>query len=975
MIVSFSHANVFDTNNSEVSKHSHMPYFLLRDDGQPIPKLADVIDIGEVEIMESGVNWGQKIPVRRIYVKSPAVTPAVSTEYYKKGYETYEQGIPYLQRVYVDHCAEGKWPLNSAGEEVALRCIIYDLEIVEGIIKCCGIGTFNIYIKSNVNLQNEIFDIDFKIDDNIEVKQIFAENLNQEYELLETLVDELKSSHVIVGHNILGFDNHELLEKIRGHDKFRYYINQYTNVHNLFNRGRLTKVTELYPISFDTLLASRFLFKQFAEGQFGLKRLSRLLDIKVEDEKQFKHRCEELTKAGKPLDRVYERDFGGFGRWSNQNPLCLQYNKDDIYETWGVFKKLYKEIFMYMFLNGSPFQDVISNSNVKDADYAHLIRAYRKEISPPMLEPAKVVRILAHHFGKFNDNGELYEYELPSKKELFEYFRTHTCTNKCYEWMRKERKVSTTKDDDDGGDAVESIIEDDTVSDKLINKILRCVKYGSEMPEYVEFYPLVYDYLSIGGLGYEPEDAGVVNKPLHGVRKGDTAAQYPTILKAKNISVNTVRLARKGEKPDGWCCFRRVGDRADADDYGFKGVRGRKILDLFEWRDVTPEDRFIDRQDIYKNQVLIGYINRGVEGFMSKSLTGIMRVVAIYKKLPEWKQVYDKSLKPMRNARTHGVMLAEYATGMQYNIAGAAIPTYGQMISRQGIDYITSRGYKLVEADTDGFELVSNSDNPADFETLIHDIERYWQKEFNYPDISFDAELFEHKLFAAEKNYITINRGVVKLTGATFKASDKAKIAQDIMKELMLKVLPTSNTKDEFISKVLESSMGIIDARFKTLNSELLDDITLIESIQPPDTYDNEIYKARSKAIEELTSVKIIFPTKMELIVCKEPLPGLHPKSKNKSKPIEYMWPREIVEKGLGGGVDIDWLKNGIIAYIDSAFDLRKVSVGNRIKTLFSFGEEEGYDDSKPQPTNTSYIKKTYTVEHKIVSKDQKKLF
>lgn len=955
-ILALSHTHKFTNASADPIKHTHRPYFLIKYDEKPLVRVDGVKEIGPVETYKSYVNWNKELKVRRVYVDKPGITPRVSGEYYKQGKETYEQGIPYLQRVYADHCAEGHWPLNTKGKKETISCLIYDIEQVNNIITCCGIATFNIYITSNVDLANEVFDIDFSIDDKIEIKQLLADNINEEHNnIIKPLIDDFKSSSIKIGHNILQYDNAEVLKRLTNISQFGAYIRDSTSKHKFFNRGRMSNLTEIYPISFDTLLASRFLFKEFAEGQYGLKRLTRLLDIRVEDTKQFPYRKSRVEQIVGSNRRIYESDFGGFGRWSNDNQLCLQYNEDDLWETYGLFKKIYKEVFTYMFLIGAPFSDIVANSNTKNADYMSLIRAYKKEITAPMIEPIKAAKILAQHFGEF-DGESLTNYKLPTKSEIFEYFRTHKCTTECFDWYfaskkKKTKKTNDGEDDDEAlGDASDDI-DRQKIIDDMANKVLRCTKYGDEMPEWVEFYPILLDYLTIGGMGYEPEQAGIVNTPLHQVRKADVAAQYPSIVKAKNITYNTVRLARKGEKPDGWLCLRLL--------------KHRELLPIFEWRKVTADDKYIDRQDVYKNQVLIGYINRGVEGYINKGLTGLMRMATKYKKLPEWKTVYDKAIKPARNAMTHGILLSLNATSTQFNIAGAAIPTLGQEISVDAIATIRSNGYKLVEADTDGHEYIS-LENSADFETVVRNIETKWQGILNYPDFKFDIELYDHKVFVAEKNYVTIDKGKVKLTGATFKASDKAMLEQDIMKAIMLKILPDSSTREEFMSKLLEGTLAIINDKFKTITHESYDDMVLKESISPPSKYDDgSSHQKRALAIERITEQKLLFPTKLELIVCKDPLPGISPEFKNVSKPIEYMWPRELVEdKGLGGGIDIDWYRRAVISYIDNAFGLQKVSVGQPMRSLFAYDSGEA-----PTPSSTPSTPLSTTPKPKIYMK------
>jgi len=902
MILSYSHENVF-TTNLPPQKHNHRPYFLCLDKGSGVPKLhKSVTEIGAIEYYDSWVNWGKskdKIPVRRVYLTHPSVTPQVSNVYYKAGYPNYENGVPYLQRVTCDMCAEGKWPLVTKGKEEIINCLIYDFEVIKGFISCCGIGEFRLGITSDMDLDTEKFNINFRlIDPEPNVRQLLASNINEELNnVILPFIRILKDSHLLIGQNTLSFDNGELYQRLNEYSnnkEISEFLSTYYYKHNAFYRGRTSDSFEIYPISFDTLLASRFLFKDFAEGQYGLKTLAPLLGVDVT---QFNTRNNSYNK------RILERDFKGFGYWDNDNELCLQYNKDDIYETYGIFLKMYKEILTYMFITGMPFQEVVSGSNTKIADYLTLIRSYRKTIAPPVVEPIKVARALMYHF----------KGETPSKSEIFEYFRNHTCTQQCLTGFYKASTNQTLDKMQEDLDEEEKEM-DSRQFDTMINKLYRCVRYGEEMPEYVEYYPLLLDYLSVGGLVYEPRE---VLTPLHNVYKGDVSAQYPSILKAKNIVSNTVRLARKGEKPDGWCWFRVIGNT--------------QILDKFEWK--IADEEYIDKKDEYPKQYMIGYMQKGEEGILTKALSGIMDITARYKKIPEWQEVYQRTLKPLRNAMTHGALLALSATSMQYNIAGTAIPTYGQIITNKLVREFNKAGWRLLEADTDGAEFVKDIPDAKDFATVIAEVEDYWNKQFGYP-ISFDIEHHAHKVYLAHKNYVTIKDNKVKLTGATLHASDKPNIAEAVMKELMLKILPISNTKDEFLSNIRQYASKIINDKFNNIN---IKDLVMISSIKPANTYQNQNYKARVEAIESLLKNRIIFPTKIEFLVTKKPLENVIAR-KTDADPVSYMWPRNIVEENHME-IDVEWYKNMIYSYIDSAFKLDKASSRYAMRSLSEFGE------------------------------------
>ncbi|MHB8153843.1 MAG: 3'-5' exonuclease family protein, partial [Bacillati bacterium] len=469
-----------------------------------------------------------------------------------------------------------------------------------------------------------------------------------EYEkILLPFVNHLESSDIIIGHNILEYDNIEIAEKLKQYQIFNDYLKTYAYQHKGFFRGRIAeKMMTFYPMSFDTLLAARFLWKDESDVGYGLKNLA----IKFK-----------IARDG----RVYERHFGGFGNWDNSNPLCLEYNADDIRDTFGIFKLQAKAILVNMLISGESFEDVISGSNGRMADQMSLIRSYNEEINAPMINPMKAAKGLFNHF-----NGEL-----KTKKEIFEFFRTHTkCDDSCLEQEDRSQLISDEYDDDE---TISIFTEADW---KIQENILRLVKYGEEMPDWVEYYPFLcgkftyggkkyIGYVSTGGKTVPPTEPMV---PLHDVWKGDVAAQYPSILEAKNITANTVKLSRKGDPVDGWCWFRAINHK--------------ELLNMFEWRPAS-DFAFSDGEGYF-----IGYYVRNKVGYITRALRGIITAVGKYKKMKGWEDAYQKALKPMRNAMTHGVLLSLDSTCQQFNLAGCAIPTLGQEITTQLNSYIETNG-------------------------------------------------------------------------------------------------------------------------------------------------------------------------------------------------------------------------------------------------------------------------------------------
>jgi len=936
MILSFSHNKIW-TDKGPVDTN-HKPYFLLHDNGKEIPKLDKVIEISEPIEMESWVNWDTKIKVRKIYIEHPSITPKVSSEYYKLGYETFEQAVPYLSRVAADLEASGDWPF--LGDWTEIKCLIYDIEELEDkdLISCIGFGEFKIKIKGYVNLETEDFQMDIEIPEKCEISQITCDRREaQFYEIYKPFVEKVKNADIIIGHNIVEFDNLHLYDRLSSFDEFKQFLKERTYEHEGFQRGRHSKrMVEIYPMSFDTLHAARFIWKGESDVGYGLKQLA------------IKHKLS-------PPNRKYERDFGGFGNWDNNNPICLEYNQHDIVETFGLFKLLAQPILINMFISGLSFQDVVSGSNGRLADNMCLVRGHDKIINPPMQHPSKIAKALQGHF-----NGEL-----KTKKEIFEFFRTHMCNWDCIAKFKAEVNTLSEEEDED-----EDFATDGDTPQRLHDKLIRVVKYGEEMPDYVEYYPLLYSpyskdeqkkdktkrcYIAVGGKTIDPTEPMV---PAHDVWKGDTAAQYPTIEKAKWLTSDVIKLSRKGEKVDGWCWFRVIYNK--------------HILNLFEWR---PASEFPQSDG---EGYFIGYRQRGREGLLGHALTGIIKAVGVYKKKPGWDEAYQKTLKPMRNALTHGVMLALDATCQQYNIAGCAIPTYGQEITTQMNNHLEQNGWKILETDTDGTEFRKEKSDAPDFVGLVEDVEKYWTERFNYPFV-FDKEHSKHKLFFAAKNYITIkDNDEVKLTGNTLHAADKPKIAEKCMKALALEIIPKANTKKELLMLVHKRASSIVNKAFKDIDVK---DLVIISGVKPPQYYDTETYRERAEAIQDILHRLIVPPgTRMEFLVCEDRLPGTHGE-KTLSDPISYMWPKDYAIEN-NKKIDISWAKEMVFSYIDTPFGFDKVSSKHHIEPLFGFKEDKEetlvhveHNESKQKGLDAFDNKELKEDDKKIEKSKQEKLF
>ena len=842
MILSFSHESIWTESGFEPT--NHRPYFLIKDD-KPIPILENVVEISEPFEIDSQVNWKNKIRVRKVYLTHPNVTPKVSYEYYKKGFETYEQAVPYLTRVAADLEAQGKWPLDTKGEWIILKCLIYDVEdsVDLDIIRCIGYGEFEIKIKTILP-----HTIDIELPDTYIFSQEYADDKKEELELLKSFIARVHTRHIIIGHNTSIYDNVVMFNKLKNYSRFDEILKKRFYFHQGFFRGKTeNEMVEIYPITFDTLLAARFLFKGESEEGYSLKRIA------------------QRNNYPSVKNRVYEKDFGGFGNWSNESLKCRLYNQQDIDDTFYLFKQEVQAIFLEMLITGASFQDLVSQSNGKIADHVSLRLGNNKIINGPMMHPSKVAQSLYVHF----------KGELKSKKEIFEFFRTHECNPNC------------------------------GIDDKGFNfardKLLRVVKYGEEMPDWINYYPLVLNYEAIGGFTQHPP---ITLVPLHDVKKADVTAEYPSIIKGKNICPETVKICKPDEEPDGWAWFSEI--------------QYKDVLKFFNYK-------------IHSNGgYLIGYKVRKQTGLLNEALTELLIAVQQYKNKPGWEETYAKSLKPFRNAIGFGTLLNNSGTCQQYNpVAGAAVTNYGQEITTWATSYIVDHGYKIVYADTDGIEFIAHN-TASNFEALILEVEKYWTSKFAGYPIKFDIDNADVKLYISHKNYVTVNKGKIKLTGATLHAADKPKIAEKIFKILMEEILPNTFIKEGFISKYRELSVKTVKESFANIKIE---DLVMASGIQPAENYQNDKYATRVTVLENLLNLKITFPTKVEFIVCKKKLPNVEGE-KSDQDPIAYEWPRQLVED-TPEEWDIEWYKRMVYSYLETIVSFPKGTLRMNLKSLF----------------------------------------
>lgn len=297
-------------------------------------------------------------------------------------------------------------------------------------------------------------------------------------------------------------------------------------------------------------------------------------------------------------------------------------------------------------------------------------------------------------------------------------------------------------------------------------------------------------------------------------------------------------------------------------------------------------------------------------------------------------------------------------------MGAAAITTKGQAILADTINYLKDRNIRVVYGDTDGINLGCSRSvgNVPDFSKLlglqinkdeknwiskpdivlssIEDCNIKWRKDLNYPDFELEPEIHDCMIFVKHKNYLIFDSkdGKIEMVtkGNNFKGSDKANIARKILNQIMMEVLKENPTwtDEEEARKIIKNS---IISKTKEIVSKLdlskvdLDDLTLIQSVQPSKRYklnqdgSVSVFGKRSTALEKLIDEPIRSRIKLKFVVTKKPLPGITKPSKSGVKPIDYMYPIDLLKNK--NEIDLDWYKKMIENYIKGAFDLSDLAI------------------------------------------------
>jgi len=552
-------------------------------------KLSKIKEIGKIETYRSFCDFNKTRKVFKVYTKESYVVPEISNYlFFEHNLFTAEHDIPYKQRALTDLAAEDTvWFFDTFGEKKKVKVFVYDIEttqFAEGKkdipIDIIGYSNFDIVFESEKNLDSEQFS--FEILDlpahweDIEVKQLVSRNASEEIENLLTFCKIVGEYDIISGHNIAGFDNFQIYERINGILKrnreqlsdderkaFQHFVYKYCRPDKSFHFGTSSEVVQFYPSSFDTYLAARKFYSFLDE--FSLKALAPFLGIVVKD-RIF------LTPSQIKID---ER--------------TLKYNRHDMQEQIGVTLNLIQQALPLAFTTCMPFDMLLPAGAVNMWDHMALIRGARqKKIMPPICRVKSISQTLLRDF--------------------------KGCST-------KEEIVSSAK----------------KKREQLSKDFVRVLKYGEEMPEWVEYPYVIHNeqakdadeslnYHMPGGMTIKPDkDVQSHFIPWYHVVVADVGAMYPTILKAMNIGADSVRLASKDEEPDEWIWLKKLPKQF---------LEVRDVL----WREISNEDTYADKG------FMLGIKIDDSPGVVNLAMTGIMSMIAkIKKELKEAKEKNDSS--------------------------------------------------------------------------------------------------------------------------------------------------------------------------------------------------------------------------------------------------------------------------------------------------------------------------------------------
>lgn len=975
MLLNVSNSYLYHDDGIESISGHHKPYFLvlggipertslLRSlkergielDGSPQTSegpLGLITGLGDVEPYQSFSRPGMTQEVFRVYIRESRYVPLVSDHlFFKHGFFTAEHDIPYVQRAASDLAADGMWILDSFGQEKTLKVLCYDIETpayerLQGRspAEIIGYTSFDVSFSSSHDLDTEEFHFDlhgiggdWKTD---EVTTLTARGGGQdEVASILEFVKIAKNAHVISGHNILSFDNHHIFNRIKtfleGGEGIlsrteRSLLEEFRERHmrpeNFFTYGKKSLGVNFHPISLDTYHAA-LRFYRFLDS-FDLKSLARFFDIIIDNR-----------------EYVDKNEMSGVN-WER----LLTYNIHDVREQAGLTRIMLQQTLPLAFSTGMPIESLLSSGATKVWDYMTMIRgAKHKKIIPATCRAhgvsAGILELLKSE--GIDDTNQV------NVKDSFVRIGRNL----------GPEKSSFSNDSDSMG-------QDTGNSSGLNKELVRVVKYGHEMPDWVNYPYLAFNsrrtgeegtdhgYHLPGGMTIQPADVNSDFIPWWHMIVADVGAMYPTILKGMNIGADTVSLAKRGEVPDDWVWLKQITEEFLA-------------RDDVEWRDIAsmPGEPYADRGHfigvkLHKEPGLVNLAMTGILNFIFKIKDELKAKGERGEDTKSLKMMYD-SLKGMRNAGTHGILVASNVSCRQFNLwGGAEITTTGQRILQDALDEFDQRNMRVVYGDTDGIYVACARSSaglpevckafgvdqgsgdyfsePDEVMRVIGLLNDRWRDRLSFPGFELEPEYADIMLFVKHKNYLIWNAKngelVMSTKGNNFKGSDKAPVGRKVLGEIMFRVLrehqhwqSEQKVKDSIRKSIKKHTLDLVATL--DLTSVNIDDLTLIQTVRPPAFYKERSsgkssLALRSEALGRLIGTPIKTSSKFRFLVLKYPLAGIINPTKSGIRPVDFMWPRELVTNQ--DSIDLDWYREMILNYVKGAFGLKEMEQTTQI--------------------------------------------
>lgn len=651
--------------------------------GEGLHPLEEIKGIGPLTQVKSFTDFGKLRNAFPVHAKKSYKVPDISEELFSNhGLFTAEHDIPYQQRACIDMAAgtytglDGKtappaWVFDTGGEKTKLKILVYDIETTQFSlgskklppIDMLGWAEFEIAYRASKDIDKEEFHFEL-VDDppdwrTVEVHQDIAHNEDEEVKLLLQFCRRVPGYDIISGHNILSFDNREVYDRIQrllegngsartlSPNENRVFVEfagqqkqrvpgKWAAQDRTFTFGQQAETVNLHPTSLDTYHAARRFF--FFLDDFTLKRLAPFLGVEIPGRVY-------LSPTDLKLD----------------DPQTALYNKHDVMEQVGCTSRLLAQALPLAFTTGWTFEELLTGGNVRMWDHMGMIRAARaRKLAPATVRARGFASTVLNELGSQVSKERIWTHARQRMKDpsqaqrLKEFYRVAKYGPEMPDWAELPHVIVNPKALQQRQEAREEGVDDEDDEEEYL---------GYSIP---------------GGMTLHPQALGSHFVPWWHVVTADVGAMYPTILRALNVSADTVRLARKGETPDGWVWVYKIVDEFKNDP--------RWVI-----RAPGPEESYAQAGQ----GLMIGIKKNPEPGVTALAMKGVMGIAARVKKQlgdakksgkmskPEIErlQMMYASLKANRNAGTHGQMLAVGVSCRGFNLwAGGEITTVGQRI-------------------------------------------------------------------------------------------------------------------------------------------------------------------------------------------------------------------------------------------------------------------------------------------------------